>query len=135
MSETADGIVIAPLYEEGAGPRAWRAAAGPWTVTQRIDLPDAAAANEQALEDLSNGATGLALIFQGAAAGHGFGLAEHDQRNIARALADVRLDCIALNSSPARMVAAPPRRLVPISKRFPSILSASICNSAWIRLA
>jgi methylmalonyl-CoA mutase len=100
VSETADGIALQPLYEERMGPRAWRGTAGPWIVTQRLDLPDAASANEQALDDLNNGATGLALVFQGAAAGHGFGLADHDQRSIARALADVRLDCIALRLEP-----------------------------------
>ena len=42
---------------------------------QRIDHPDAAAANAQALLDLENGAAGLTLVFAGANGAHGFGLA------------------------------------------------------------
>jgi methylmalonyl-CoA mutase len=41
---------------------------------QRIDHPDAAAANAQALHDLENGATGLTLVFAGANGAYGFGL-------------------------------------------------------------
>ena len=41
---------------------------------QRIDHPDAAAANAQALHDLENGANGLTLVFAGANGAHGFGL-------------------------------------------------------------
>ena len=41
---------------------------------QRIDHPDAAQANAQALRDLENGATGLTLVFSGANGAHGFGL-------------------------------------------------------------
>jgi len=100
VSTTADGIGIEPLYGEIRGPRAWRGEAAPWIVSQRIDLPDAVAANAQALDDLEHGATGLSLIFHGAASGHGFGLNEHDEATIARALADIRLDCIALRMEP-----------------------------------
>ena len=41
---------------------------------QRIDHPDAAKANAQALHDLENGATGLTLVFAGANGARGFGL-------------------------------------------------------------
>ena len=41
---------------------------------QRIDHPDAAAANAQALHDLENGATGLTLVFAGANGAYGVGL-------------------------------------------------------------
>jgi len=100
VSATADGIAIEPLYGETNGPRAWRKDSTPWIVSQRIDLPDPAAANAQGLDDLEHGATGLSLIFHGAASGHGFGLNEHDEPAIARALADIRLDCIALRMEP-----------------------------------
>ena len=96
VSATADGIAIEPLYGAIRGPRAWRGRPAPWIVSQRTDHPDAAAANRQALDDLEHGATGLSLVFHGAAAGHGFGLHEHDEAAIARALSDIRLDCIAL---------------------------------------
>ena len=52
-----------------------RAAAAPWQIMQRIDHPDSAQANAQALHDLENGATGLTLVFAGANGAHGFGLA------------------------------------------------------------
>src|ERR1700741_2635340 len=58
----------------GAAPVAGRAAAAPWQIMQRIDHPDAASANAQALHDLENGATGLTLVFAGANGAHGFGL-------------------------------------------------------------
>src|SRR6202166_2406534 len=41
---------------------------------QRIDHPDAGAANAQALHDLENGANGLTLVFAGANGAYGFGL-------------------------------------------------------------
>ena len=41
---------------------------------QRVDHPDPAAANEQALHDLENGATGLTLVFAGSLNANGYGL-------------------------------------------------------------
>jgi methylmalonyl-CoA mutase len=77
VSRTYDGLKIEPIYPRAKGetPIAGRAAAMPWQVMQRIDHPDAAQANAQALHDLENGATGLALVFAGASSAHGFGLA------------------------------------------------------------
>ena len=46
----------------------------PWIVTQRIDDPDPDRANRQALEDIDQGATGLALVFEGAPNAFGYGL-------------------------------------------------------------
>ena len=43
-----------------------RAPGQPWAVMQRIDLPDPKAANAQILDDLNNGANGIALVFEGA---------------------------------------------------------------------
>jgi methylmalonyl-CoA mutase len=76
VSKTSDGLKIEPIYSraKGAAPVAGRAAAAPWQILQRIDHPDARAANAQALHDLENGATGLALVFAGSNAAHGFGL-------------------------------------------------------------
>ena len=76
VSKTYDGIRIDPIYSraKGAAPIAGRAAAAPWQIMQRIDHPDAAQANAQALHDLENGATGLTLVFSGANGAHGFGL-------------------------------------------------------------
>src|SRR5437764_6794270 len=76
VGKTYDGIKIDPIYPraKGAAPVVGRAAAAPWQIMQRIDHPDAAQANAQALHDLENGATGLTLVFAGANGAHGFGL-------------------------------------------------------------
>jgi methylmalonyl-CoA mutase len=77
VGKTYDGLKIEPIYPraQGAMPVAARPAAAPWQIMQRIDHPDAALANTQALHDLENGATGLTLVFAGANGAHGFGLA------------------------------------------------------------
>ena len=64
VARTYDGLAIQPLYARAADARpvAARAPGAPWTVMQRVDHPDPAAANEQALHDLENGATGLTLV-------------------------------------------------------------------------
>ena len=73
VSKTYDGLRIEPVYPRarGAAPVAGRAAGAPWRIMQRIDHPDAAMANAQALQDLENGATGLTLIFAGAHGAYG----------------------------------------------------------------
>ncbi len=74
--KTCDGLRIEPIYRRArdATPIAGRPAAAPWQIMQRIDHPDAAMANAQALHDLENGATGLTLVFAGANGGYGFGI-------------------------------------------------------------
>src|SRR6266581_2551428 len=76
VGKTHDGLRIEPIYPRarGAAAIAGRAPAAPWKIMQRIDHPDAAQANEQALHDLENGAGGLALVFAGANDACGFGL-------------------------------------------------------------
>jgi len=76
VGKTSDGLKIDPIYQRahGAAPIAGRPAAVPWQIMQRIDHPDAAVANAQALHDLENGATGLTLIFAGANGAYRFGL-------------------------------------------------------------
>ena len=76
VGKTADGLKIEPIYRRAhdAAPIPGRAAARPWQIMQRIDHPDAAMANAQALHDLENGANGLTLVFAGANGAHGFGL-------------------------------------------------------------
>ena len=75
VGKTYDGLKIEPIYRRAhVAPIAGRAAAAPWQIMQRIDHPDAAAANAQALHDLENGANGLTLVFAGANGAHGFGL-------------------------------------------------------------
>jgi methylmalonyl-CoA mutase len=76
VGKTYDAIRIEPIYRRtaNASPVAGRAAATPWQIMQRVDHPDAAQANAQALHDLENGATGLTLVFAGANSAYGFGL-------------------------------------------------------------
>ena len=45
-----------------------------WTIVQRVDDTDARRANHQAQEDIAEGATGLAIVFDGAPNAFGYGL-------------------------------------------------------------
>jgi methylmalonyl-CoA mutase len=76
VGKTYDGLKIEPIYRRAhdAAPIPGRGPARPWQIMQRIDHPDAAMANAQALHDLENGAEGLTLVFAGANGAHGFGL-------------------------------------------------------------
>src|SRR4051812_22755116 len=76
VARTYDGLAIQPLYGRAANaqPPAARAPGRPWQVMQRVDHPDPAAANEEALHDLENGATGLTVVCKGSINADGFGL-------------------------------------------------------------
>ena len=110
VSKTSDGLKIDPIYRraQGAAPVAGRAAAAPWQIMQRIDHPDAKAANAQALHDLENGATGLTLVFAGANGAHGFGL-DPSAEAVAQVLDGIYLDAgigIELQIGPQSRMAA-----------------------------
>jgi methylmalonyl-CoA mutase len=99
VGKTYDDLRIAPIYPraKGVAPIAGRAAAMPWQIMQRIDHPDPAQANVQALQDLENGATGLTLVFAGANGAHGFGL-DPSPQSVKKILEGVFLDAgIALD--------------------------------------
>jgi methylmalonyl-CoA mutase len=109
-SRTRDGLTVEPLYERArdARPVTGRAPSAPWTLMQRVDHPDPAAANEQALDDLQNGATGLALVFAGSVTANGFGL-DGSAATLARVFEGVELDAgvaIDLNLSQSARDAA-----------------------------
>ena len=76
IANTYDGLAIQPLYPRAADARpvTARAPGAPWTVMQRIDHPDPAAANEEALHELENGATGLTIVCKGSINANGYGL-------------------------------------------------------------
>ncbi len=92
-SKSYDSIAIEPLYPRAQGRSRieGRAAGAPWAVTQRIDLPDAKAANTQALDDLGNGATALTLVFEGSVGDYGYALPATGAA-ISQALDNVYLD-------------------------------------------
>lgn len=102
FSRTMDGIAIAPLYTGGDSTAVRRPEQTPWTVMQRVDHPDAAKANAQALDDLNHGATGLHLIFVDAPGARGFGLETPDRKSIARLLNGIRVDAIDLRLEEGR---------------------------------
>jgi methylmalonyl-CoA mutase len=93
IAKTYDGVRIDPLYarDPQAEPVLGRTPGLPWQVVQRLDHPDPILANRQALLDLEGGATGLALVFAGAAGAYGFGL-EASVRALRRVLDGVHLD-------------------------------------------
>ncbi len=93
VSRTYDGLRIEPLYPRavGAKPVAGRSPGARWSVMQRVDHPDPAAANAQALTDLENGATGLTLVMAGSTNANGYGL-DPSPETLARVLEGVKLD-------------------------------------------
>src|SRR3954466_10268128 len=76
VARSYDGLAIQPLYPRArnAQPIAARASGAAWSVMQRIDHPDPAVANEEALHDLENGASGLTLVMAGSLNANGYGL-------------------------------------------------------------
>jgi methylmalonyl-CoA mutase len=75
-SKTFDGIDVAPLYPraDDASLVPGHAPGVPWIVMQRADIAEPEACNKQILADLNNGATGLALVFEGAIGDYGYAL-------------------------------------------------------------
>ncbi|MBR0724418.1 methylmalonyl-CoA mutase subunit beta [Bradyrhizobium manausense] len=103
VGKTYDGIKIEPLYPraKGAAPVAGRTAAAPWQIMQRIDHPDAAMANAQALLDLENGATGLEIEFAGGPGARGFGVVDAEPATLARLFDGVFLEAgVAVSLNP-----------------------------------
>jgi len=102
-AKTYDGLKLAPLYPRAkdAGLLPGRAPAAPWQIMQRVDHPDVAKANAQALHDLENGATGLEIEFQGGPGARGFGIADAAPETLQRLFDGVILDAsIAISIHP-----------------------------------
>jgi methylmalonyl-CoA mutase len=95
IAKTYDGIPIEPLYGRAPGAHPIASRRGPWQVQARVDHPDPAVANAEALHELQNGATGLTLVFAGSVGAYGYGL-PGDAPSVARTLEGVHLDAIAI---------------------------------------
>jgi methylmalonyl-CoA mutase len=104
---THDGLKIQPIHPRRSDTTAiaGRAPAAPWQVMQRVDHPDPAAANTEALCDLENGASGLSLVFAGAIGSYGYGLpsgADTIERVLDRVFVDAGIALDLDLSTPAR---------------------------------
>ncbi len=91
-----DGIALGPLFGP-AEPRLLPRARPnqDWAVVQRVDDPDVARARRQIETDLKSGATGLALVFEGAPNAFGYGLPA-DEETLSTLLKDLPVNDIAL---------------------------------------
>lgn len=100
-TRTSDGIIIEPVYGAAENPPQLpaapaRASADAWTLVQRSDMPDIAAANAQMLDDLMNGASGISLVLPGSISTGEAGVAVTDARSVQRLFEGVELDLIDL---------------------------------------
>ncbi len=97
-STTFEGLRIEPLYLRPAKERArpWRQDSGPWKIAQRMDHPDAGAANAMARCDLEGGAGALTLAVRSAFAARGFGVEIGGRRGLETLLEGIDLDLIRL---------------------------------------
>jgi methylmalonyl-CoA mutase len=131
-TKTYDGIPIEPLYGRAAGARPIAARHGPWAVQARVDHPDPAAANAEALHELANGATGLTLVFAGSIGAYGYGL-PGDAASVARVLDGVHLDAIAIElqtAEPTRDAADHVAALVKARGHAPSAVNIRFGHDA-----
>lgn len=85
---TVEGLAIQPLYEAGAAPAASKSAPG-WEVRGLVRASDPSAANEEALDDLREGAQSVLLRLDPAGQG---GIAAGSADDLARVLEGVLID-------------------------------------------
>jgi methylmalonyl-CoA mutase len=81
---------FAPDKDDAGVPQTAEAKAQPPRIVQRIDDRDPQRANRQALEDLDQGASGIAIVFEGAPNAFGYGLPAQAEA-LTAALADIPL--------------------------------------------
>jgi methylmalonyl-CoA mutase len=147
VSRTDDDIRIEPLYARLPDPKplARSIPDARWRIVQRIDHPDPARANAQALEDVAGGATGLAIVFEGAPNAFGYGLPAEPEA-LARALEDVALNRVHLriDAHPGSRASADwlaallaQRRVDPakLSLSFGIDPAASFGGVGWLRMS
>ena len=101
-TRTRDGLAIEPLYSRAAQAQPIVARRGAWQVLARIDHPDPAAANADALHELENGTNGLVLVCAGSLNANGYGI-DGSPETLSRILDGIDLDAgvtIDFNVSP-----------------------------------
>jgi methylmalonyl-CoA mutase len=102
-SLTEDAIEVDALYPPSPRPPIdARAGDTRWTIMQRVDHPAAGAANELALAEVDNGATGLVITFRNAPSARGFGLERCDALTLSLVLRDVAVHDIAIRIEAGR---------------------------------
>lgn len=113
VSKTYDGIAVQPLYPRAPGATAvvGRPAA-PWQVIQRVDHPDARSANQQARQDLEEGAASLAIVFAGAPSARGFGIGAKNAGDLWQTLENVMFDLISLRIETAPFGGRPAAEMI-----------------------
>ncbi len=101
VSTSADGFRFGPLAARRLDPEhLWKAdPETPWTIMARVDDPDPVRAAAQVRDDLMNGATGLAIVFEGAPNAFGYGLPANPEA-LATVLDGVDLSAIRLRIDP-----------------------------------
>lgn len=96
VSTFDESLSVQPLHPRAdAKPVGRREPWRNWHFVQRIDDSDVMRANRQAIEDAQNGATGLALVFEGAPNAFGYGIPA-DREALQAILNDVPLDKLYL---------------------------------------
>lgn len=96
VSYTDDGIRIDPLYGRIEAPLVGRCEPGPWQIIQRVDHKNPVLANSQALDDLEQGASALALCFEGSPSARRFGLSGDPATVLPIVVKDIALHAIGV---------------------------------------
>ncbi|MBF9232018.1 methylmalonyl-CoA mutase subunit beta [Microvirga alba] len=118
VRKTYDGLDIQPLYPKAErAQRIARAEPGRWRVSQRIDHPDPAKANELAVLDLEGGADALTLVTGKAPAARGFGVRAETVEDLDRALSGVMLDLVHLRLDAGGKGRPMAERLITVAER------------------
>lgn len=116
IGRAPDGYRVEPLYSgTTATPAiAARAAARPWTVTQRIEHPDPAVANRLLVADLEGGAGAAEIVFAGSVQARPHGLPV-DPAGFDSLFAGVFLDMISLRIDAGEATVAAVRHLADLA--------------------
>ncbi|MGI9370994.1 MAG: methylmalonyl-CoA mutase family protein [Hyphomicrobiales bacterium] len=89
-----DDLAIQPLYDEPVSAPIPASSTAGWKSLQRVDMPNVAAANAQALEDLNGGTAGLALMMPDSPSANGFGVNAPTVDDMASLLENIYLEMI-----------------------------------------